>query len=115
MPNPRYLFRSTTRMRGDHVVAARDQELKGKFVTVAGVKSGLLLRPQQHGGLHRALKRFNIEHRVVPSSAEVGTMEPWEKKRPAMWRHSRRRSRSDLFLDAVCDPAGFMKQAHAPG
>ena len=55
IPNPQYLFRSTDNeceaMMASLLV---DQALEGQVRHGRRHQSGLFLRPQQHGGLHRA-------------------------------------------------------------
>ena len=63
LPNPKYLFRST-----DNECEAVMSSLlaikhwKGQFKRIAGINPGLLLRPQQHGGVHRAAEA--LQHRA---------------------------------------------------
>ena len=91
------------RVRGRDVLAARDQALEGPVQAHRRHQPGLLLRPQQHGGVRRAAEalqyRARGRHRAVAEGRHDGADQP---RRGAQGRQAR----PHLLLAAVRRPAG---------
>ena len=77
------------RMRGDHGLAAVHQALEGQVRHRRRHQSGLFVRPQQHGGVHRAAQalqhRAQGGHRAVAEGRHHGPDQPCRRaaRRPS--------------------------------
>src|SRR4029077_8760533 len=111
IPDPKYLFRST-----DNECEAMMASLltikhwKGKFAKVAGINPDYSYGRNNMAAFIAVLKRFNIEHEVVP--------EQWPKVRTMdLTSHvaALKAAKPDLIFSSLlfADLPVFMKQAHA--